>query len=327
MRIKINFIIVSILITSFLSAQQIGDGRSLEINNFSTPLRSGIYQGYLPNGMNPDQIFGWQHLFVIRHSNDTNNYQLQLSSSYSQNDRLFFRKIAGALESNNPDWIELASRGTNTFTGNQIITGNVGIGTVSPNSRLDLGKGYGINGAKFLIYNDDATSELSGTKCGFYMDNFTPNNLNLVFPESENFPGLFTISAKNTSGTNLTPYFSIAGMSGNIGIGVSNPKNKLDVKGTVHAQEVKVDMFGWSDFVFKKEYNLPTLEQVEKHITEKGHLENIPSEEEVLKNGINLGEMNAKLLQKIEELTLYMIEMKKENENMKKDILNLKQNK
>ncbi|WP_369012981.1 hypothetical protein [Flavobacterium anhuiense] len=77
-------------------------------------------------------------------------------------------------------------------------------------------------------------------------------------------------------------------------------------------------MTGWSDFVFKKEYNLRTLEEVEKHIVEKGHLENIPCEEEVLKNGINLGEMNAKLLQKIEELTLYMIEMKKENEDVKK---------
>ena len=70
-------------------------------------------------------------------------------------------------------------------------------------------------------------------------------------------------------------------------------------------------MIGLSDFVFKKEYNLPTLEEVEKHIAEKAHLENISSNEEVLKNGINLGEMNAKLLQKIEEMTLYMIEQKK----------------
>jgi hypothetical protein len=63
----------------------------------------------------------------------------------------------------------------------------------------------------------------------------------------------------------------------------------------------------WSDFVFKKDYNLPTLAEVEKHIREKGNLENIPGEKEVLENGISLGEMNAKLLQKIEELTLYSI--------------------
>jgi hypothetical protein len=108
--------------------------------------------------------------------------------------------------------------------------------------------------------------------------------------------------------------------NGNIGIGKINPNNKLDVNGTIHSQEIKVDMTGWSDFVFKKEYTLPTLEQVEKHIAEKGHLENIPSEEEVLKNGINLGEMNAKLLQKIEELTLYAIKQKKNTEQLTKII-------
>ncbi|WP_281232410.1 hypothetical protein [Flavobacterium gelatinilyticum] len=106
-------------------------------------------------------------------------------------------------------------------------------------------------------------------------------------------------------------------MGNNVGIGIANPTNKLDVNGIIHSKEVKVDMNGWSDFVFKKEYNLPTLEEVEKHINEKGHLKDIPSEEEVLKNGISLGEMNTKLLQKIEEMTLYMIEMKKENELLK----------
>ncbi|MNT77915.1 hypothetical protein D3C72_2170870 [compost metagenome] len=83
-------------------------------------------------------------------------------------------------------------------------------------------------------------------------------------------------------------------------------------------------MNGWSDFVFKKDYNLPTLAQVEKQINEKGHLENIPNEEDVLKNGINLGDMNAKLLQKIEELTLYMIDQNKNIQNLMEE--NKKQN-
>ncbi|MFW0735914.1 cell wall anchor protein [Flavobacterium sp. T12S277] len=197
--------------------------------------------------------------------------------------------------------------------------GKVGIGTTNPNSRLDLGSGYGTSGAKLLIYNDDTASELSGTKMGFYIDNFTSNNLNLVFPEAISYPGLFTISAKNTSNTTLKPYFAIAGLTGNVGIGTTNPQNKLDVKGTIRSQEVKVTLDGWSDFVFKKEYDLPTLAEVEKHIKEKGHLENIPNEEEVLKNGINLGEMNAKLLQKIEELTLYSIQQSKEIELLKEE--------
>ncbi|MNL39405.1 hypothetical protein D3C87_1616830 [compost metagenome] len=114
--------------------------------------------------------------------------------------------------------------------------------------------------------------------------------------------------------------------NGNLGIGTESPDAKLAVNGTIHSKEVKVDISGWPDYVFKKEYDLPTLAEVEKHIAEKGHLENIPSEEEVIKNGVNLGEMNAKLLQKIEEMTLYMIEMKKENEIVKNENKLMKEN-
>ena len=108
---------------------------------------------------------------------------------------------------------------------------------------------------------------------------------------------------------------------GNVGIGTSNPDSKLAVNGTIHSKEVKVDMTGWPwpDYVFNKEYVLPTLEEVEKQINEKGHLENIPSEKEVVENGLNLGEMNAKLLQKIEELTLYNIQQSKEIQVLKKE--------
>lgn len=109
-----------------------------------------------------------------------------------------------------------------------------------------------------------------------------------------------------------------------VGIGTANPDSQLAVNGTIHSKEVKVDMSGWSDFVFKKQYNLPTLQEVEKHIAEKGHLENIPTEKEVLENGINLGEMNAKLLQKIEELTLYSIQQNKKIDEQSKEIESLK---
>ena len=92
--------------------------------------------------------------------------------------------------------------------------------------------------------------------------------------------------------------------------------HKLAVEGSIGAREVKVEASGWSDFVFEPGYSLPTLEEVEQHIAEKGHLPEIPSEAEVTENGINLGEMNAKLLQKIEELTLYLIEQNKRMSNL-----------
>lgn len=83
-------------------------------------------------------------------------------------------------------------------------------------------------------------------------------------------------------------------------------------EGKITAKEVEVKANVWADYVFKKEYNLNSLEEVEKHIQEKGHLPNVPSADEVVKNGINLGEMDAKLLEKIEELTLYSIEQNKQ---------------
>ena len=101
---------------------------------------------------------------------------------------------------------------------------------------------------------------------------------------------------------------------GNVAIGTSNPGiYKLAVKGKIRAEEIKVET-NWADYVFKEGYDLPTLKEVENHIKEKGHLINIPSAEEVKENGIQLGEMNKLLLEKIEELTLYIIELKKENE-------------
>lgn len=99
--------------------------------------------------------------------------------------------------------------------------------------------------------------------------------------------------------------------SGNVGIGVETPQNKLEVNGIIRAKGVKMEASGWADFVFNKDYRLPSLSEVESHIQENKHLPGIPSEQEVLKEGIDLADMQAKLLQKIEELTLYAIEQNK----------------
>ena len=108
--------------------------------------------------------------------------------------------------------------------------------------------------------------------------------------------------------------------SGNVGIGTTKPTAKLAVNGKIHTKEVRVDLnlSDWADFVFYDDYNLPTLKEVENHIKEKGHLKDIPSAKEVEKNGIYLGEMDAKLLQKIEELTLYTIEQEKKIKKLEK---------
>lgn len=103
--------------------------------------------------------------------------------------------------------------------------------------------------------------------------------------------------------------------SGSVGIGTTNTgTHKLAVEGSIGARKIKVEATGWSDFVFESDYQLHTLEEVEKYISKNKHLSEIPSEKEVIQNGIDLGQMDAKLLQKIEEITLYLIEQNKQNQ-------------
>ena len=107
---------------------------------------------------------------------------------------------------------------------------------------------------------------------------------------------------------------------GKVGILDTSPTNALDVKGTIRAYEIKVDT-GWSDFVFDDDYDLMPLERVEEYVTVHNHLPDIPSAEFVHKNGVSLGESQSKLLQKIEELTLYIIEQNKKLRNQNERLI------
>ena len=94
--------------------------------------------------------------------------------------------------------------------------------------------------------------------------------------------------------------------NGNVGIGTVDPQNKLSVNGTIQAKDVLVNI-GWADYVFDPEYRLPELATVAAHIKAHRHLPGIPSAATVSANGVNLGEMQSRLLAKVEELTLYLI--------------------
>jgi hypothetical protein len=119
------------------------------------------------------------------------------------------------------------------------------------------------------------------------------------------------IVAQPNDGNDGSTYFGIQdGYNGTWVKFFNNAIARFD--GKIKAKEVEVKANVWADYVFKKEYQLRSLEDVEKHINEKGHLPNIPTAQEVLENGINVAEMNSKLLEKIEELTLYSIEQNKQ---------------
>jgi|GEM_PF-3344027 len=100
---------------------------------------------------------------------------------------------------------------------------------------------------------------------------------------------------------------------------------QLENSGLLYAREVKVDANTWSDYVFEPGYELMPLEEVEQYIEKEGHLPGVPSTEEVTRDGVNVATMDAILLEKIEGLTLYILELSKENKELKQRISSLEQ--
>ncbi|WP_339790845.1 MAG: hypothetical protein ACMVP2_16480 [Imperialibacter sp.] len=101
---------------------------------------------------------------------------------------------------------------------------------------------------------------------------------------------------------------------GKVGMGSLDPDHELDVRGTIHAKEVIVNLDVPADYVFDENYPLTPLNEVEAHIKSNHHLPGIPSANEIKEQGWLVGEMSNKLLEKVEELTLYIIEQNKKNQ-------------
>lgn len=207
---------------------------------------------------------------------------------------------------------------------NVVTTGNVGIGTTSPNVDLDIRRNS--SGGALRIFGNNVDLD-------FYMGHI--NNSYGYFwryrgTQSGNNNDMEFWSDNQTSSTKRLVYR--VKQSGNIsflqrvGIGIeSTGSHMLAVDGSIGAREVVVESGEWSDFVFYDDYQLPTLEEVETHINEKGHLKDIPSAKTIEEEGIPLGKMDAKLLQKIEELTLYVLDINKDNKKQQKEIEALKE--
>ncbi len=190
--------------------------------------------------------------------------------------------------------------------------GDIGIGTNTPSSKLEVKSAVGDNSEIHInTGSDDDQSVIRFQDQGQSTWGFLSN-----YPST----GKFSLYNYQSSSNAL-----VFDPNGNLSIGTTNSgAYKLAVKGKIRAEEIKVET-GWADYVFEEGYDLPTLEEVEQHIKEKGRLINIPSAKEVEENGILLGEMNKLLLEKIEELTLYIVELKKENEDQFKQLEKFKE--
>jgi len=213
---------------------------------------------------------------------------------------------------------------------------NIGIGTNAPNAILHIKSGTvdrNLYDANLIIEATSISRTLDkGVAIGFVVPANTDGSNSwqqgriLVTPDNN--------SNYNASGRMYlqTRYFDGGGQEwkwrnnlvlnslGYVGIGIIDPAYKLDVCGTIRAKEIKVDLQGGCDFVFKNDYKLMDLKTLEQFVIDNQHLPEIASEKEMVENGVNIKELQMKLLQKMEEMTLYVIDLKKENERQAKKI-------
>jgi hypothetical protein len=212
-------------------------------------------------------------------------------------------------------------------------TGYVGINAQAPGKRLDIADTssniYRPTGTAALPYggimqiNNNSPVDSSGA-------HFLMTAVNASGYRNAGYIGIMSnkgatpapdiVFGQRTSGFAWGEAMRIKG-NGSVGIGTIDPgEHKLAVKGSIGAMRVKVTQTGWADFVFEPDYQLPSLQDLETYIKINKHLPDVPSASEVAKEGLDLGEMNKILLQKIEELTLHVIELEKKiNVLQKKD--------
>lgn len=196
--------------------------------------------------------------------------------------------------------------------------GNIGVGTDMPKQKLHIVDGNilisrtstkapgSINGS--ILFGSNATNNSPHGKWGIeYLSQDGIYGLNFWQP--------------STSSTNVKNFVLFLKDNGNVGIGTYNPQAKLAVNGDILAKSIRVSTVAtyWPDYVFSSDYDLMSLDELENYISDNKHLPGIISAKEVGEQGnVDLAEMNTKLLEKIEELTLYIIDLQKQIDELKK---------
>ena len=218
------------------------------------------------------------------------------------------------------------------------LKGNVGIGTNSPTAALDIRRNGGDGNNKNFMLSLSNIWSPAGLNEPTIMFNNGDNTGNFSYwtlgarisgDNAHKDPQVFKIGYKAPNEPNEKEVFSIDSYQGRVKIGYCNTNvdgYKLYVEEGILTEKVKVavkDSEDWFDHVFNEDYKIMPITSLEAYININKHLPDVPTTAEVMKNGIDLGKMNGILLKKIEELTLYMIDMKKELDATKKAIIDL----
>ncbi|WP_293917993.1 MULTISPECIES: hypothetical protein [unclassified Sphingobacterium] len=181
--------------------------------------------------------------------------------------------------------------------------GNIGVGTTVVENNEGWHRAFQVNGeghAKMLVTTGVVRSGLWSHESGYYgavAGGIVGTHTNHPFSIITNGASKVTVLA-----------------NGYTGIGTTTPTERLAVNGNIRAKEIKVEAANWPDYVFKKDYELKPLSELQSYIEEHGHLPDMPKAAEAEKEGVSLGEMNKLLLKKVEELTLYILQMQKNSE-------------
>ena len=228
-----------------------------------------------------------------------------------------FTHIAGANEIIFSEFAGGVSAGIGTSTNHALRFNTNGTGKMSiyPTGEVVVGANTTAPFGQFTVETLDNS---------YGINHITPSGIRIGTYVGGTSAGIGTYSNTNMRifCNNVSAMF-IAAATGNVGIGTNNPTYKLSVLGNVRCTEAVVET-GWSDYVFDESYKLKSLDEVEKFIQQNKHLPNIPSAAEVEKNGLQLGDTQKRMMEKIEELTLYMIEANEQIKNSKKEIETLK---
>lgn len=245
---------------------------------------------------------------------------------------------------------------TATFTDRMIIAanGNVGIGTSTPRGKFD------VDGTGDVYLSDDpqmGTSQSIFIPGHVFLSPYNGENVSYFQARRLDNSGTTALRFRTFNNGTMTETLHLEG-NGNVGIGTITPEARLHVSsgnaivdnnvivkgvlaigtsitnytnnyslavnGKIGAKDIQIESKSWPDYVFAPEYKLPSLSEVEQYIVKNRHLKDIPSAETVSAEGYSMSEVDAAMLKKIEELTLYVIDQQKQIESLKKELVLIK---